>query len=114
MGPALLIVDTAGPDWLPGSSIWHPQARRQAQGTRRRGQEAPRHEHCAVLPKTLKGKRGLIPSELRNFASCDKARSTQYRETLYRYLTYNRSPKATCKALCTHSNTVLCRIRKIR
>lgn len=67
-----------------------------------------------MLPKTLKGKRGLIPSELRNFASCDKARSTQYRETLYRYLTYNRSPKATCKALCTHSNTVLCRIRKIR
>ena len=66
------------------------------------------------MPKTLEGKRGLIPSELRNFASYDKARSTQYRETLYRYLTYNRSPKATCKALCTHGNTVLCRIRKIR
>ena len=69
---------------------------------------------CAVLLKTLEGRRDLISSEVRDLASYDKARGTQYCETLYRYLTCSRSLKATCEALYTHRNTVLYRIRKMR
>ena len=69
---------------------------------------------CAMLLKTLENRRDLISSEVRALASCDKARGTQYCETLYRYLTCSRSLKETCEALYTHRNTVLYRIRKMR
>lgn len=67
-----------------------------------------------LLLKNLEDRSDLIPPALRALDEHDKAKSTQYRETLYQYLIHSRSLKKTCDALFTHRNTVLYRIRRIQ
>ena len=67
-----------------------------------------------LLLRTLSERTDLIPPELKNLAAHDSEKETQYCETLYYYLIFNRSLKKTCDALFTHRNTVLYRMDKIR
>ena len=67
-----------------------------------------------LLLRTLSERTDLIPPELKKLAAHDSEKETQYCETLYYYLIFNRSLKKTCDALFTHRNTVLYRMDKIR
>ena len=67
-----------------------------------------------LLLRTLAERTDLIPPELKKLAAHDSEKETQYCETLYYYLIFNRSLKKTCDALFTHRNTVLYRMDKIR
>ena len=67
-----------------------------------------------LLLKNLEGRGDLIPIALRRLAAHDREKDTQYRETLYHYLTCCHSLKKTSDALYTHRNTVLYRIRRLQ
>ncbi len=56
--------------------------------------------------------RGLIERELRGLAGPDAA-SARLRRTLHTYLTQQRSPEATARALGVHKNTVRYRLQRI-
>ena len=67
-----------------------------------------------LLLKNLELRGDLISRDVQRLAAHDRERNTQYCETLYHYLTCNRSLKKTCDALFTHRNTVLYRIRRMQ
>ena len=67
-----------------------------------------------LMLKSLTERKELIPPKLSILAEHDRNKGTQYCETLYRYLTCDRSLKKTSDMLFTHRNTVLYRIRRIR
>lgn len=67
-----------------------------------------------LMLKNLANHKELISPELHRLSVYDHEKETQYCETLYWYLTCNRSLKKTCDALYMHRNTVLYRIRKIQ
>ena len=56
----------------------------------------------------------LISPKIILLADYDRKKGSQFCETLYYYLTCNRSLKDTCEALFTHRNTILYRIRKMK
>ena len=67
-----------------------------------------------LMIKKLSCRPDLISPKLLNLSDYDKAKGTQYCETLYYNLICSRSLKKTCAALFAHRNTILYRIRKIQ
>jgi len=68
----------------------------------------------ALLLKGVENRRDLIAGGICALAEHDRAKGTQYCETLYYYLTCSHSLKMTCDALFTHRNTILYRIRRMQ
>ncbi len=67
-----------------------------------------------IMLNKIKGYDKLISPKILSLADCDRRKESQYCETLYYYLTCDRSLKDTCEALFTHRNTILYRIRKMK
>ena len=67
-----------------------------------------------LMLKRLESNENIIPPKLRELASHDRKKETQYCETLYTYLICGCSLKLTCDMLFTHRNTILYRIKRIR
>ena len=67
-----------------------------------------------LILKKFEDREDLLPPELRLIAKHDKDKGTQFIETLYWYLSCDRSLAKTGEMLFTHRNTILYRIRKIQ
>lgn len=67
-----------------------------------------------IMLNRIQGYDRLISPKLLSLAAYDRKKESQYCETLYYYLTCDRSLKDTCEALFTHRNTILYRIRKMK
>ena len=67
-----------------------------------------------IMLNRIQGYDKLISPEIISLADYDRRKESQYCETLYYYLTCDRSLKDTCEALFTHRNTILYRIRKMK
>lgn len=67
-----------------------------------------------VMLRRIQGYDKLISPKIISLADYDRRKESQYCETLYYYLTCDRSLKDTCEALFTHRNTILYRIRKMK
>ena len=67
-----------------------------------------------IMLNIIKRYDGLVSPKILSLADYDRKKGSQYCETLYYYLTCDRSLKDTCEALFTHRNTILYRIRKMK
>ncbi|HAS38024.1 MAG TPA: hypothetical protein DCS04_05360 [Ruminococcaceae bacterium] len=67
-----------------------------------------------IMLNKIQGYDELISPKIISLADYDRRKGSQFCETLYYYLTCNRSLKDTCEALFTHRNTILYRIRKMK